>query len=43
VKVRTTKELRHVLRTTSELPPDTEYDWDKHFDSEWADMVIRAL
>lgn len=41
--VRTTKDLRRVLRTTSELPPDTEYNWDEHFDSEWADMVIRAF
>jgi hypothetical protein len=42
-KVKTTEELRHVLRTTDYLPPDTVYDREKHFDLEWADIVLREL
>lgn len=42
--VKTTADLRTVLRTTSYLPtPDTVYDRNIHFDSEWADLVIRLV
>lgn len=41
--VKTTADLRRVLQTTSYLPDGVEYERAKHFDSEWADLVMRML
>jgi hypothetical protein len=41
--VKTIEDLRNVLDTTSYRPPGTSYDRELHFDSAWADNVIRSL
>lgn len=40
-QVKTTDELQEVLMTTSFLPKDASYSRDTHFNSSWADLVIR--
>ncbi|KAA8897473.1 hypothetical protein FN846DRAFT_963666 [Sphaerosporella brunnea] len=39
--VKTTEDLQNVLSTTNYLPKDTHYASDVHFNSSWADLVIR--
>ncbi|CAI2195207.1 12335_t:CDS:2, partial [Funneliformis geosporum] len=41
--VQTTSDLRRVLKTTSYLNEDEPYDRLKHYDSEWAEIVMRKF
>ncbi|RGB25445.1 hypothetical protein C1646_459379 [Rhizophagus diaphanus] len=41
--VKTTSDLRRVLKTTSYLNEDEPYDRSKHYDSEWAEIVMRKF
>lgn len=41
LSVKTTDELRNVLRTTDYLPTGVPYNRSIHFNSQWVDLVIR--
>lgn len=41
--VKATSELRQVLKTTSFLNEDEPYNRDKHYDAEWAELVMRKF
>lgn len=41
--VKTVEDLRNVLETTSYRPDGIPYDRELHFDSHWADYVIRSF
>ncbi|GBC05148.1 hypothetical protein RclHR1_06060006 [Rhizophagus clarus] len=41
--VKTTSELRQVLKMTSFLNEDESYNREKHYDAEWAEIVMRKF